>query len=174
MAHTLEQLLERNDVKYKIIESIKRTKEINREHVFNFCAINGNVKITELEEGKEHTAEGADECQEYEKMNGAFHTHTKLTKNGDIVPSPRDIIKTVEDDLEFFCIGGNKNGTGIVRCFNKNDMLLEMNAVLEGTNKQVTLANISKAAKHVVGRMLSDKDYLDKHSYTKIYNIGGE
>jgi len=172
MTYNIEQLLERSDVKESIIESLKKTKETHREHVFNFCVRDGETIITDTEEGKQHTVGAESKCPtEDAKIVGAFHTHTRLTKDEDVVPSPRDIIKSVEEDLEFFCIGGNKEDIGVVRCFNKNDILLEMNTILELMKKPITGENIQRASRHIVGRMLSEKSYLNQLSYTRLYSI---
>jgi len=173
MTYKVEQLLERKDIKDSIIESLKKTKETRREHAFNFCGIYEEVTITDIEEGKLHTVDTESKCpfSENAKIVGAFHTHTRLTKDKDIVPSPRDIIKSVEEDFEFFCIGGNKGDIGIVRCFNKNDLLLEMNTILDSMKKPITGENIQRASRHVVGRMLSEKNYLDQLSYTRLYGV---
>ena len=172
MSYKVEQLLERKDVKEEIIESLKKTKETRREHVFNFCIRNGEIVPTDIEEGKQHNVDAESKCTtEDSKVIGAFHTHTKLTNNEDVVPSPRDIMKSVGDDLEFFCIGGNIEDRGIIRCFNKNDLLLEINKVLDITKKDVTGENVSRATRHIVGRMLSDIDYLNEHSYITLYRI---
>lgn len=168
MTHKLEQLLERNDIKDKIIESLKRTKETQREHVFNFCIKNGETIITDIEEGKQHNVGAENKCPiEDAKVVGAFHTHTKLINN-DIMPSPKDVIKSVEEDLVYFCIGANKDGMSIIRCFNKTDLLLEINTILESAKKPITTENIDRAAKHIVERMSHDKKYLDRHSCTKL------
>jgi len=37
------KLFERQDVKDKIIESLKRTEKHNVEHTFNFCPINNDI-----------------------------------------------------------------------------------------------------------------------------------
>lgn len=162
---TIEQLLERKDVKQQILESLKKTKETRREHVFNFCTIYGDINITDIEEGKRHNVGAKNKCSvEGAKVIGAFHTHTRLTK-GDIIPSPRDVLKSVEEDLDFFCTGINKDNMRIVRCFDKNGLLLEIDKVLEETKKDITGENIQRASRHMVGRMITDKDYLNKHSY---------
>lgn len=171
MIYKVEQLLERPDVEDNIIESLKKTKETRREHVFNFCVGNGEINTVDVEQGKEHTVGDVSRCPGDRKVEGAFHTHTRLTKDEDVVPSPRDIIKSVEEDLEFFCIGGNKGDIGIVRCFNKNDLLLEINNILEITKKEVTGENISRAARLIVGHMLQERQYLNRLSYTRLYKL---
>lgn len=174
MAYKVEQLLERKDVKDMIIESLRRTKDTNKEHVSNFCMINGDMTTTDIEEGEKHTVGDVSRCQGDVRVIGAYHTHTRLTKDEDVVPSPRDVIKSVEEDLEFFCIGGNKGDIGIVRCFNKNGLLLEINTILEITKKPMNIENIGRAARLMVGRMLQDRRYLNKLSYTRLYNTGGK
>lgn len=171
MMYRIEQLLERDDIKNTIIGSLVKTKGESVEHAFNFCTSHGDISITEIEEGKKHGIDLENKCPQ--STVGAFHTHTKLTSNEDIVPSPRDILKSVEDDLAFFCVGGSNGDVGIVRCFDKNDLVLEINKVLEITKKDVTGKNISNAVRHVVGRMLADMDYLDNHSYKILYDLGG-
>lgn len=164
----MEQLLEVDAIKDRIIESLKKTKETRREHAFNFCVKNGKTIITETEEGEKLAVDTESKCHiriEDAKAIGGFHTHTRLTNDGDVIPSPADIIKSVEEDLEFFCIGGNKGNIGIIRCFNKENLLLEINTILELMHKQVTGENIQRASRLMVGRMLSDKGYLDRLSY---------
>lgn len=172
MSYKVEQLLERPDVKENIVESLKKTKETRKEHVFNFCIRKEKTVITDIEEGEQHTVGAESKCPlEDAEVIGAFHTHTRLTKDEDVVPSPRDILKSTEDGLEFFCIGGNKGEIGIVRCFNTENLLLEMNEILELTNKPMTGENIQRASRHVVGRMLSEKSYLNQLSYTRLYKL---
>lgn len=167
MQYKVEQLIERKDIKDKIIKSLQRTKEARREHAFNFCIRQEETVITEIEEGEKLAVDTESKCHiEDAKAIGGFHTHTRLTNDGDIVPSPMDIIKSVEDDLEFFCIGGNKGDTGIIRCFNKENLLLEMRTIIESMQKQVTGENVQRASRLMVGRMLSDKNYLDRLSYS--------
>lgn len=168
MTYKVESLLERPDIKKNIIESLKRTKNTNREHVFNFCAIDDEIIGTDIEEGKKHTVRAENKCPiEGPKIIGAFHTHIRLTKNGEAIPSPRDIIKSIEEDIAFFCIGGYKGSIGIIRCFDKEDLLLETSRILEKTKKEATEKNIEKAVRHIVVRMITDKDYLDNHSFIK-------
>lgn len=171
MPYQIEQLLERKDVKNMIMESLRRTRGTNKEHMFNFCATKGDMVTTDIEEGEKHTVGDVSRCHGDVRVIGAYHTHTRLTKDGDVVPSPRDIIKSTEEDLEFFCIGGNKGDIGIVRCFNKNDMLLEINTILEITKKPMDIENIGRAARLMVGHMLQERRYLNQLSYTRLYNI---
>jgi len=169
MTYKMEQLLEKKSVKSKIIESLKRTKEKNVEHAFNFCVSNWNGdrdgdrdSTTEIEEGQKNGINIENKC----RAIGGFHTHTK---HGDVVPSPKDIIKSIEENFEFFCVGGNLiEDIGIVRCFNKENLLLEMNAILAKRPRE----NIQKASRHMVRRMLSDKDYLDQLSYKTKFAYG--
>lgn len=173
MTYKAEQLLEMKDVKDKIIESLRKTKEVRKEHAFNFCIDNGEIAATDIEGGKKLSVGTESKCPIKDtKAIGGFHTHTRLTNDGDVVPSPKDIIKSVEDDLEFFCVGGNKGDIGIIRCFDKENLSLEMKNILDNTHKSATGENIQRASRHVVGHMLHKKSYLDQHSYVKLYELG--
>lgn len=167
----IERLLERQDVKDKIIESLRRTKKNNVEYTFNFCPINDNIQTTEIEEGKEHTVGDVCTCPNCIKPIGAFHTHTHLTSNQDIVPSPRDIIKSLDEDLNFFCIGANKDNIGIVRCFNSKTLFSEIGSALTKAGFEINKENITKTSKLMVYNMLQGKSFINNRSYTRLYNI---
>lgn len=167
----VEHLLERQDVKDKIIDSLRRTKKNKREYTFNFCQINDTVHTTEIEEGTEHMVGGICTCPNCIKPIGAFHTHTRLTSNQDIVPSPRDIAKSLEEDLNFFCIGANKDNIGITRCFNSKALFSEMVSALKVAGLDINKENIEKTSKLMVYNMLQGKSFINKRSYTRLYDI---
>jgi len=167
----VERLLERQDVKDKIIDSLRRTKKNNVEYTFNFCPINDTIQTTEIEEGKEHMVGDICSCPNCIKPIGAFHTHTHLTSNQDIVPSPRDIVKSLEEDLNFFCIGANKDNIGITRCFNSNTLFSEIGSALKAAWLDINKKNIEKTSKLMVYNMLQGKSFINKRSYTRLYDI---
>ncbi len=167
----IEHLLERQDVKDKILESLKRTKKNNVEYAFNFCPVNDNIETTEIEEGKEHTIGDVCKCPNCAKPIGAFHTHTRLTSNQDIVPSPRDIIKSIKEDLKFFCIGANKDNIGITRCFNPNALFSEMASALKSSDLDINKENIEKTSRLMVYNMLQGKSFINRRSYVRLYDI---
>jgi hypothetical protein len=167
----VEHLLERQDIKDKIIDSLRRTKKNNLEYTFNFCPINDTIQTTEIEEGKEHMVGDVCTCPNCIKPIGAFHTHTHLTSNQDIVPSPRDIIKSLEEELNFFCIGANKDNIGITRCFDSNKLLSEMGQALKAAGLDINKENIEKTSKLMVYNMLQGKSFINRRSYTRLYGI---
>jgi hypothetical protein len=167
----LERLLERQDIKNKIIESLKRTKKNNVEYAFNFCPLNIDIQTTEIEEGQEHTVGKVCRCPNCEKPLGSFHTHTHLTSNQDIVPSPIDIIKSIEEDLDFFCIGANKNDIGMTRCFDSKTLFTEMGMTLKSTGHEINKENIERISGLMVHNMLLGSSFINKRSYVRLYDI---
>jgi hypothetical protein len=166
----IEHLLERQDIKDKIIESLRRTKKNNVEYTFNFCPVNNTIQATEIEEGRKHTVGGICKCPNRVKPVGAFHTHTHLTSNQDIVPSPIDIVKSLEEDLNFFCIGANKDNIGITRCFDPNTLFSEMRSNLKAAGLDVNKENIEKLSKLMVYNMLQGKSFVNIRSYVRSYS----
>lgn len=167
----IENLLERQDIKDKIIESLRRTKKNNVEYTFNFCSVNNTIQTTEIEEGTKHNVGDICKCPNLVKPIGAFHTHTHLTSNQDIVPSPIDIVKSLEEDLNFFCIGANNDNIGITRCFNSNTLFSEMGSALREAGLDINKENIENTSRLMVYNMLQGKSFLNRRSYTRLYDI---
>lgn len=142
-------------MKESIRQSLKLTKDNNLEHSFDIC---NNGMVTKILNGKK-TSVPSGQCLDSDII-GSFHTHPKLASNKDIVPSPADIEKAIEErktsGLKFFCIGGSDidNDKEIVRCFDISD--------LEEETKKIT-------PKRIVQKMIKNKDYLDEHSHPYSY-----
>lgn len=103
---------------------------------------------------------------------GALHIHTRPSLNNDAVPSPTDIKKGITENMTFFCIGTNVNDHGIVRCFSKNDLELEMSNILRKTKLErlgIEVKDIDKSSRLITGRMTIYKNYLDRHSCQRSY-----
>ena len=164
-------LLERRDVKSKIIKSLEETRKNNCEHAFDFCS-GKNVHTTDIEKGSEYHIDIRNKCPVGTKSVGNFHTHVHLSEsNNDTIPSSGDMMETIERDLDFVCVSGHNadhnGGSQIVRCFNKNDIKSEINTVLTKKKLEPNEENVRKSSRQITKRMMKDKDYLNKMSYRR-------
>lgn len=167
-------ILDKEDIRPKIEESLRRTKETDKEHGFNFCVTNGTPLTTYVEGGEKDSLGIENRCPKGAKILGGFHVHTKPSFNKDAVPSPTDIKKGISEKMAFFCIGTNVNDKGIVRCFGKEDLESEIadNMRREKLNKPglgEIIEDIDRSVKLVTGRMSVYSAYLDKHSCQRTY-----
>ncbi len=167
-------IIDKEDIKPKVIEALRRTKEANKEHGFNFCVSNGNPMTTYVEEGEKDSLWIGNRCQKGAKIIGGLHIHTKPSLSKDVVPSPTDIKKGIAEKLAFFCIGVNVDNHGIVRCFSRQDLESEMsNIISKAKFSKVGLREMSeeidKSSKLMTGRMAIYRDYIDKHSCQRIF-----
>jgi hypothetical protein len=164
-------ILDKEDVKKQTIEVLRRAKETNREHGFNFCSANGKVVATYIEGGEKDSVGIKNICPVGAKVIGALHIHTRPSLSKDTIPSPTDIQKSIVENMAFFCIGTNINGQGVVRCFNKEDLESEMNNILKKTKLEklgLKTEDIDKSTRLITGRMTMYKDYLNEHSCQRI------
>lgn len=144
-----------SDISKSISKSLRLTKETRKESGFNICEGKGEdeYSVTDIEQGKTSKLSTENICST--KIQGAFHTHPNLKiSNNDTIPSEKDIKTSINHNLKFFCIGGNNEeenneDSSIIRCFDVDDLKSE---VVNYTPKKITK------------KMLSDKDYLNKHS----------
>ncbi len=167
-------ILDKEDIRPKIEESLRRTKETNKEHGFNFCVANETALTTYVEGGEKDSIGIGNRCPKGAKVLGGFHVHTKPSLNKDAVPSPADIKKGISEKMAFFCIGANVNDKGIVRCFGKEDLESEIaDNVRRDKLKKLGLGeiveDIDRSIRLITGRMTVYGAYLDKHSCQRIY-----
>ena len=160
------RLLERKDIKSKIIRSLEETKEKNGEHAFDFCS-GQDITTTDIEEGSEYHIDIRNKCPVGTKSIGNFHTHAHLSLSGhDAIPSAGDMMESIERDLDFVCVSGNgRNGSApIIRCFDKDNIKSEIDVVLTKKKLEPNEHNIHKSSRSITKRMMKDKDYLNKMS----------
>ncbi len=164
-------ILDKEDVKNKTIDALRKAKETDREHGFNFCSANGKAITTYVEGGEKDSVGIKDVCPVGAKVMGALHIHTKPSLSRDAIPSPTDIQKSIAENMAFFCIGTNINGQGIVRCFGKEDLESEMNIIKKAKLERLGIKaeDIDKSSRLITGRMTVYKDYLNKHSCQRIF-----
>lgn len=154
------EILDQSGIKERIVTILKRTLENKKEYAFNICSDKGldkGIVAGAPEKGAGSSIRTIDECLRGKKI-GAFHTHVKLTSQGDIIPSPGDIKTVIKSGMGFFCIGGIKEKNAIVRCFDRKDML-------EQAHQKILSVG------DVVDKMLVDKSYLDRHSCKRFYKV---
>lgn len=145
-------LIERKDIKAKVITALRSTVQNKKEYGFPICIDEkGRDIVSGIIEGG--YSEGVStECPKFYNEIGAFHTHVILTSKDDIVPSPADIIK---NKIKFFCIGGiKKDGRAIVRCFDRDGLVRQANQKTSGIND-------------IVKKMVEDTEYLERNSCKK-------
>ena len=172
-------VLDKEDVKNKTVEALRRAKETDREYGFNFCSADGKVIATYVEGGKKDSVGMDNVCPIGAKVIGALHIHTRPSLSRDAIPSPTDIKKSVVENMDFFCIGTNVNNQGIVRCFGKDDLVSDMVHILRKDRKDKLEKlgikiedidrSIDRSTRLMVGRMTVYKDYLDRHSCQRIF-----
>ncbi len=165
-------ILDKEDIKKKTIETLRKAKETDREHGFNFCSANGKAVATYVEGGEKDSVGIKDMCPRGARIIGALHIHTKPSLSKDAIPSPTDIQKSIVENMAFFCIGTNINGQGIVRCFSKEDLEAEMNSILRKAKLEklgLKTEDVDMSTRLITGRMTIYKDYLNKHSCQRIY-----
>jgi hypothetical protein len=165
-------VLDKEDVKNKTVEALRKAKETNREHGFNFCSANGKTVTTYVEGGEKDSVGIKDVCPVGAKIIGALHIHTRSSLSKDAIPSPTDIQKSIVENMTFFCIGTNINGQGIVRCFSKEDLESEMNNILRKAKLEklgIKTEDIDKSTRLMTGRMTIYNHYLNKHSCQRIF-----
>lgn len=164
------RLLKRKDINNKIEESLKGTKGKNNEHAFDFCS-GRDISTTDIEEGSEHHITIRNRCPIGAKAVGNFHTHTNLSlSSNDTIPSSGDMMETIERDLDFVCVSGHnrKDGTPVVRCFDKNEIKTEIGTILNVKKLEPNENNVRKSSRLITKRMMKDKDYLNKMSHAKV------
>jgi len=165
-------ILDKEDVKKKTIETLRKAKETDREHGFNFCSANGKAVTTYVEGGEKNSVGIDNICPRGAKIIGALHIHTMPSLSKDAIPSPTDIQKSIVENMAFFCVGTNINGKGIVRCFSKEDLESEANNILRKAKLEklgLKTENIDRPTRLITGRMTVYKDYLNEHSCQRIY-----
>lgn len=165
-------MLDKEDVKKKTVEALRRAKETNREHGFNFCSANGKAVATYVEGGEKDSVGIKEVCPRGANIIGALHIHTRPSLSKDAIPSPTDIQKSIVENMAFFCIGANIEGQGIVRCFSKEDLESEMNNIHRKTKLEklgIKTEDIDKSSRLITGRMTIYKDYLNKHSCQRTF-----
>jgi hypothetical protein len=164
-------ILDKEDIKKKTVEALRKTKETNREHGFNFCSANGKAMATYVEGGEKNSVGIKDICPRGATIIGALHIHTRSSLNKDAIPSPTDIKKSIVENMAFFCIGANTGGKGIVRCFSKEDLESEMGIIRKKKleNLGIKAEDIDRSTRLITGRMTVYKDYLNKHSCQRTF-----
>ena len=164
-------ILDKEDVKTKTVETLRRAKETDREHGFNFCSANGKTVVTYVEGGEKDSVGIKDMCPVGARIIGALHIHTRPSLSKDAIPSPTDIQKSIAENMAFFCIGTNIDGRGIVRCFSKEDLESEMIGIFRKEKlEKLKTEDIDKSTRLIAGRMTMYKDYLNKHSCQRIFS----
>jgi len=164
MVIDINMLLDRDDIKEKIVESLVNTKKIGKEQGFNVYK-DKDIVIGEIIEGEKLSLGNKERSNR--KMVGALHTHTILTSTNDILPSQADIAKALKDKLNFFCVGGIKENIGMIRCFNTNNIERE----LDNIEINISKGDKERSVRMMIRRMLIDEDYVDKNSISKQYKI---
>lgn len=164
-------ILDKEDVQKKTVEALRRAKETDREHGFNFCSANGKVVATYVEGGEKNSVGIKDICPRGATIIGALHIHTIPSLSKDAIPSPTDIQKSIVENMAFFCIGTNINDRGIVRCFGKEDLESEMGIIRKKKleNLGIKVEDIDRSTRLITGRMTLYKDYLNKHSCQRTF-----
>jgi hypothetical protein len=165
-------MLDKEDVKKKTVEALRRAKETDREYGFNFCSANGKAVATYVEGGEKDSVGIEGVCPMGARVIGALHIHTKPSLSKDAIPSPTDIKKSIADNMAFFCIGTNIDGQGIVRCFSKEDLESEMTGILRKGQLEklgIQVEDVDRSTRLITGRMTIYKDYLNKHSCQRIF-----
>lgn len=152
--------LERKDIEEQVIHALKKTKESGREHGLTFCE---GLKVGNFSDGSKSSVHTG-KCPN-SKVIGVLHTHTFLTSTEDILPSPSDTINGIK--LKFFCIAGFKENNGIVRCFEGNNIERELHNIIKAKKGIVNDENLQTASRLMIGYMLKEKGYLEKHSFKK-------
>lgn len=170
MKNRYDDVLDIKYVKQKIQESIKRSRETNKEYGFDFFIDNGKIVTTDIIEGEKNSLESRNRYSKGIKVVGNFHVHTRLTDN-DVVPSPGDIKKGVTENFDFFCIGASLDDHEIIRCFTKNDLEKEMKEIFQELESGRGKEGIDKSSKLIARKMATDKDYLDEHSHKRTHKI---
>lgn len=162
--------LDIKDIRQKIDESIRRSRETDKEHGFDFFIDNDEIVTTDIIEGKKDSL-GSNHSKGI-KLVGSFHVHTRPTDN-DVVPSPGDIKKGVTENFDFFCIGASLDDHEIIRCFTKGDLEKEMGEIFQELESERD-KDIDRLSRLLSGKMVIDKNYLEKHSYKRIRKIRQE
>lgn len=165
-------ILDKEDIKKKIIEVLRKAKETGREHGFNFCSANGKTVTTYVEGGEKDSVGIENVCPRGKKMIGAIHIHTKPSLSRDAIPSPTDIKKSIAENMDFFCIGTNIDDQGVVRCFSKEDLESEMTGILmKGQLEKlgIKVEDIDRTTRLITGRMTVYQDYLNRHSCQRTF-----
>lgn len=165
-------ILDKEDVKTKTVDALRKAKETDREYGFNFCSANGKAVATHVEGGEKDSVGIGNVCPRGAKIMGALHIHTKPSLSKDAIPSPTDIQKSIVENMAFFCIGTNIDGQGIVRCFSKEDLESEINNILRKTQLEklgLKTEDIDRSTRLITGRMTVYKDYLNQHSCQRIF-----
>ena len=162
------RLLERKDIKKKIMQSLEGTKERNSEHAFDICS-GPHVSTTDIEEGSEYHIDIRNKCPIGTRSLGNVHTHAHLSEsNNDAIPSSGDMMETIERDLNFVCVAGNGlDDKPVARCFSHNDIKSEIKTVLSAKKWDHNEDNVRKSSRLITKKMMKDKEYLNKMSHIK-------
>lgn len=163
------RLLQRKDIKNKMMKSLEETRRNSNEHAFDICS-DGYISTTDIEEGNEHHITIKNKCPIGSKTVGNLHTHTNLAlSSNDTIPSSGDMMETIERNLDFVCVSGNNidNGKPMVRCFDQNDIKSEIYSLLGAKKWKPNEDNVRKSSRLVTKKMMKDKEYLDKMSHIK-------
>ncbi len=164
MTTDMYNLLKRKDVEDKIAISLNRTKTSKNEHAFDFC-YGKDVSTSDIEEGSEYHIDLKKGCPVGTKSIGNLHTHVHLSQsNGDVIPSPGDMMETIERDLKFVCVSGDHKGKQKMRCFSNGDIKSEIGNVLNKMKLAPSEHGVKRSSMQVTKRMMRDKEYLDKMS----------
>ena len=163
-------ILDKEDIKKKTIEALRKAKETDREYGFNFCSANGKAIATYVEGGEKDSVGIKDMCPTGARIIGALHIHTKPSLSKDAIPSPTDIKKSIADNMAFFCIGTNIDSKGVVRCFSKEDLESEMISFFRNHKlDKLKTEDIDRSTRLITGRMTMHNHYLNQHSCQRIY-----
>lgn len=165
-------MLDKEDIKKKTVEALRKAKETNREYGFNFCSANGKAVVTYVEGGEKDSVGIDSTCPRGARVIGALHIHTIPSLSKDVVPSPTDIKKSIAENMDFFCIGTNVDNQGIVRCFSKEDLESEIIGIFRKKKLDKTgikTEDIDKSTRLITSRMTIYKEYLDRHSCQRIF-----
>ncbi len=166
----ISKLFSRRDINDKVVRSLDRTKVSRNEHAFDFCS-GKDVYTTDIEEGSEYHVDIRNKCPIGTKSVGNFHTHVHLSQsNNDAIPSPGDMMETIERNLNFVCVSGHgrNNNKPVTRCFNHEDIKSEIDDVLVKMKLEPNEHNIRKSSRLITKKMIEDQNYLDKMSHVKI------
>ena len=165
-------ILDKEDIKNKTLDALRRAKETDREYGFNFCSVNGKASATYVEGGEKNSVGIENICPTGARVIGALHVHTKPSLSRDAIPSPTDIKKSIAENMAFFCIGTNIDNHGAVRCFSKEDLESEMISILRKGQLEklrIKVEDIDRSTRLITGRMTVYKNYLDKHSCQRTF-----
>lgn len=151
------------EIKSKISKSLNGTREHKAEHAFDICS---EGMSTDVERGSEYHIDINNKCPIGTRSLGNFHTHVHLSESkNDTIPSPGDMMETIERNLDFVCVSGNHKRGSKTRCFLQKDIKSEIGNVLEKRKLEHNEENVRKSARSITKKMMRDKDYLERMSH---------